>query len=317
MSAKITVKQLESKEEDEIVLQWRGVHYTVLHSICGAAKEYIPIYCFDDRSMIIEKNTSTSFNNDKVREKFKHLPCLIANPRETLNQFDELDDEERYDKPYNATLKSIDQRYVARLHKRYDESNPRRIQLVTTDDLEIYENGLRVPNPYKEPDLIFELCRGQELKVVAPVMLGLGKHHESFSSCTRMFQTYDKEDEPQLILGTKGQLSPHEIFHRSCEILLTKANRVFADIHAKEDIDNEEGVIIIENEDYILGNILAHCCSRHLISSCHMPHLLQPIIHLYYHNASNKNIYELLHNAHKDLVALLTTMQQLVEKLSK
>lgn len=307
-----------------MVQEWSGVHYTVLHSICGAAKEYIPIYCFDDRSMIIEKNTSTSFNNDKVREKFKHLPCPIENPRETLDKYNDIDNEEHYERPYSdaateKAMKGMNQQYVAKLHKKYDEANgDQAIQLVTTDDLEVYANGARLKNPFTTRDLIFELCRGQEIKVVAPVMLGLGKYHESFSSCTRMFQIYEESEyEVSMVIGTKGQLSTNEIFYRSCEVLIAKANQVFSDIHAKEDIDNEEGYIVVENEDYILGNLISHCCSHHMISSAHMPHLLQPIVQIYYKNDSNKNIYELFHMAHQDLTKLLTTMQEKVQKVQK
>lgn len=315
------VELQENKEE--FVLEWRGVHYTVLHSINGAAKKYVPMYAFDMRSMYIEKNTSTSFNNDKVREIFQHLPCLIENPRDTLSRVKELDDEERYYRPYNDRNSKVtahsDANYVVRLHKKFELEDENDIELVTTDHLEVYQNDQRIENPYKVRRLVFELCANQEIKVVVPVMLGIGRYNESFTACNQMFHRYEGRYTPdsvvEQVIGTNGQLSEKEVFFRACEVLIQKANEVFTKIEAKADLDNEEGHIEVENEDYTLGNILAHALSRYVVSTCYMTHLLDTSIYLYYHNRDKKNIYEVFFSAHKDLIKMLQTMQRLVEAL--
>lgn len=305
--------RVEDGKEDT-VFHWQGLHYTVIHSLNGAALEYVPTYAFDARGMAIEKNSSTAFNNDKLRELFQHLPCLLENPRSTLAEFDRLDRDEHYERPFNDRNEKVESRYVAKLSKRFSLEDETAAELVTTDDLQLFLDGKELPNPYARPRLVFELRAGQEVRVVAPVMLGLGKYNESFSPCTRCFHRYDGEYAPgtvvEQVVGAAGALPPREILHRAAEVLLAKVSAVFSKIHAKPDLDNDEGYIEVDNEDYILGNLMAHALRRYMIAACHMPHLLQHRFLLYYRNLGGKNVHELFFAAHKDLAALLALVQR-------
>lgn len=307
--------------EDETVFHWQNLHYTVVHSLNGAALEYVPTYAFDVRSMVIEKNTSTAYNNDKLRELFQHLPCMLENPRSTLAEFSKLKNEEYYQQPFNdkrADVENKGPRYVAKLSQKFSLEDETDTQLVTTDDLELFHNGKKLPNPYKNPRLIFELRAGQEVRAVVPVMLGLGMFNECFSPCNQMFHEYDGEYAPGTVVrqhvSSTGAIPPREILHRACEVLLAKATDLFLKIMSKKDLDNDEGYIEIEGEDYILGNLIAHALSRYMVATCHMPHLLMHRIQLYYRNMQQKNIHELFFSANKDLVALLALIQHALGK---
>lgn len=329
MSAKQGAKQstlrapklLKVEESDELsVFHWQNLHYSVVHSLNGAALEYVPTYAFDVRGMVIEKNTSTSFNNDKLRELFQHLPCMAENPRSTLAEFDRLDAEEYYQQPFNDNRADVEQkgsRYVARLSKKFELEDETAIQLVTTDDLELFLDGKRLENPYRRRRLLFELRTGQQVRAIAPVMLGLGKYHEGFSPCNQAFHRYEGTYAPGTVveqhISSAGPLPPRELLHRACEVLLAKSSAIFTKIHAKADLDNDEGYIEVENEDYIVGNLMAHTLSRYTVAACHMPHLLMHRFQLYYRNMSGKNVHELFFAAHKDLVALLALIQRALQ----
>ena len=271
---KISLKVLEKNDMiGESFLQTKitgaNLNYIIMNTLRRTILDDIPIYAFKD--LKFEKNTSV-LHNDYIKNRLNFLPVWsIENkldffdnmPKETIEE----DHDEEYDGNINDTEKNINisslkqmTLYVNFKNKTNDIIN------ITTDDAKFYYEEKQVVSPYKVPVPLARLQPNQEIAFSAITSVGTEHMSAMYSAVCSTFYKEINPTEFDFTIESRGQISEKRIMVVALlciERRLKNFIKLLKDDKTIINEENNEGVIIINNEDHTLGNLISHGMTSH------------------------------------------------------
>jgi len=145
--------------------------------------------------------------------------------------------------------------YLNKTNNTFDNIN------VTTNDLEIFEDGKRVDKYDKKyPNLLIKLRPKQSFKFKAELMLGVGAVNNIWSSVANMYHEEISRNKYKITMESLGQMDEYEALHKSCrimQILMSALKEIISDTYNDSEISKQNKLILkIENQDYSVGAVL-------------------------------------------------------------
>jgi len=238
-----------------LVITFKNFKYNVsfLNSIRRILMEYIPTYGFDRELIKFTKNTGYQ-NNDQLSLRLSQIPVLgissnllfINDNRWKKVNYDKAEDEFPEEKQYDV-----------RIHV----SNPSdKFKDVTTNDFNIFINGVQVKNPYNQlhPMLITRLREGEELNcnMIAKIRLGILNNTWTPVYNTFCVKQEGTENTYNFVIHSYGQKSEKDLFNQAIDIILYRLNNIIKPNIFNKIENYEEKEIDINIEDKSLANIL-------------------------------------------------------------
>ena len=323
----------------EFNLSGPNMNYIVANTIRRTIFNDIPIYVFDEFKF--DKNTSI-FHNNYLKLRLRNMPVWsientvdfldnahIKKPIDKVNEDQdentEAGDEVELDieKILNSsTLKQLTM-YINYKNKLND------IVTVTTNDAKFYYGEKQIPSPYKTGIPIIKLQPNQEIAFSAITKIGTEQEDAMYSAVCVNYYNQINENEFLFVIESRGQITEKRIvqvalinIERRIKnfIKLLLDNQVKSDDKGKSDdkvkldnkvkSDNNEnnGIIIVNNEDHTLGNLIARGLQTHDkvdFAGYNLPHPLAKKVHFHYKlkNGDIKKVLEDVVEYYSDLYA--------------
>ena len=251
-------QEFKDLQNSQLILELSGT--TVVPSVINSLRRicylYVPTYAFCKESIYIEENTSV-YNSDYMRLRLSQLvyPNLKNNivflPEQYWKDVDySIKGRERYSED-----KQITEIYVNKTNDTFDNIN------VTTNDLEIFEDGDRVDKYDKKyPDLLIKLRPKESFKFKAELLLGIGAVNDIWSSVGNMYHEEISKNKYKITIESLGQMDEYEALHKSCRIMqiLMKALKDIINVtYNDSEISKQNKLILrIKDQDYTVGAVL-------------------------------------------------------------
>ena len=279
MSKNIKIKVKEKSEFSKkdmlgftrLVLNFSGkdINYIIINSLRRIILSDIPIYAYNNFNII--KNTSV-FNNNYIKSHVKNIPVWgIENKIDDIektvefelkkqkdNQEEVFDNEKgiiqddvELEVSTNTDYSSLNKltMYVEKENKTDD------ILSVTTDDCSFYYKENSIKSPYYNPVQIVKLQPNQEIKLSVQANLGTTDENSIFSACSTCHFIENDEDDYDFILESRGQISEVRIIKIGINLILKRLRKFYNNLPKNKGM---EGLLKVENEDHLLGNLLTY-----------------------------------------------------------
>jgi DNA-directed RNA polymerase subunit L len=138
------------------------------------------------------------------------------------------------------------------------KNDENKMKIVTTDDCRFFLNGKIVKTKYENPIEIVRLRKNEEIKLSFVSKEGIAKENNSWSavSAVHFYQNDDSEQSYTFNIESLGQYDVGYIFNKACDVMMKKLD-IFKQMVKDAKVDDNELVMVIENETYTLGNIVA------------------------------------------------------------
>lgn len=310
--SKINISVIENNDkigESDLNFKISGsnIDYIIMNTLRRTIFSDIPIYAFS--ILNFEKNTSI-FHNNYLKLRLQYMPVWgIKNTvdfvdynkiNDKMNKIDENDDEdnvgsiETNDKINSSSLNQMTM-YVNYKNKSND------IISITTSHAKFYYDQKQLPSPYKDECLIIKLQPGQEIALSAITSLGTEKKDTIFSAVNIVTYKQINDNEFDFTLESRGQINEKQILIVAL-INIERNIRNFLNIFLEEvnkeiDISEEEGLIIVNNEDHTLGNLISRGMQKHSqvkFAGYNLPHPLANKVHFHYQLEKGGNIKKIM-----------------------
>ena len=270
----IKVKKIsESKELGNsslsLKLQGDNVNYTILNSLRRVSMSQIPIYAFT--KFKFNKNTSV-FNNNYLKLYISNIP--IWNIKNDLEKVPEKKQEETKEIEFSESTglvndslidsneeENLDSTSLDNLTMFINYKNTTgSVYTVSTDDAQFYynENKIKSPFPMKVP--IVKLQNDQEINFSAITDVSTEDEDAIFSPVTIFTWKELNDNEFDMTLESRGQLTEKRIVKLSCKLIVSMLQDFFQKMPNNQGL---EGEIVIPNQDHTLGNLLAQGITNH------------------------------------------------------
>ncbi len=300
----------------EFNLSGPNMNYIVANTIRRTIFNDIPIYVFDEFKF--DKNTSV-FHNNYLKLRLRNMPIWSIennvdfldntnikkpveedfedNPDENTEAGDEV--ELDVEKTLNSsTLKQLTM-YINYKNKSND------IVTVTTNDAKFYYDEKQIPSPYKTGIPIVKLQPNQEIAFSAITKIGTEQEDAMYSAVCVNYYNQINENEFLFVIESRGQITEKRIMQvalinierriRNFLKLLLDDKKSDGKIKSEEE-KNDQGIIIVNNEDHTLGNLIARGLQTHdkvEFAGYNLPHPLAKKVHFHY-KLKNGNIKKVL-----------------------
>lgn len=277
----------------ELNLKGKDVNHILINTLRRAAMTYIPIYSW---KVEINKNNSL-YNNSMMKLRLQNLPVVGINNDNIFYKKEEVKKEEN--NFIDDMEISIDTETKIKINKNelimylnYINNDINNVT-VTTDDCIFYNSeGKKLPSVYKVPIPIIILQPGQNITLSCSIELGTESISSIFSPISIFSYEEKTENEYNIFIESRGQLTEKEILERTILNLnkeLDNLNNSIVDTNLKD------GAIMIQDYDHTIGNIVAYYCFNHKdvnMFSYNMPHILNKVIKFNYKLKKNtiKNV---------------------------
>lgn len=277
----------------EFKLSGDNINYVIANTIRRTIMTSIPIYAFDEFKF--EKNTSI-FHNNYLKLRLKQMPVWSID-----NNVDYLEDtnedfklatieEEIEDKDIDEIQLEVDKKPINVLKRltmyvsAKNQSN--NIITVTTNDAKFYYNEKQIISPYKIPIPIVKLQPKQEIIFSAVTKIGTENKDAMFSAVSICTYKQIKDNEFDFIIESRGQIDEKRIIQVAL-ININKKIKNFYNLIDEKDLKNSEdnGIIIVNNEDHTLGNIITRGMQQHeqiSFAGYNLPHPLAKKVQFHY-----------------------------------
>lgn len=297
--SKINISIIEKNDtlgESDLTFKISGsnIDYIIMNTLRRTIFSNIPIYAFS--ILNFEKNTSI-FHNNYLKLRLQNMPVWgIKNnvefvdynkTNEKIGKIDENDDEdnvgeiETNEKINSSTLNQLTM-YVNYKNKSND------IISVTTSHAKFYYDQKQLPSPYKDECLIIKLQPGQEIALSAITNLGTEEKDTIYSAVNIVTYKQINDNEFDFTLESRGQITEKQILLIAL-INIERNIRNFLNVFLEEikeiDPSEEEGLIIVNNEDHTLGNLISRGMQKHSkvkFAGYNLPHPLANKVHFHY-----------------------------------
>jgi DNA-directed RNA polymerase subunit L len=275
----------------EFKLSGDNINYIIANTIRRTILSDIPIYAFGEFKF--EENSSI-FHNNYLKLRLQQMPVWsIDNTVEYLDNVEEnkmsiIEEEE--DKDFDEIQLEIEKKTVSTLKRltmyisSQNQSND--IITVTTNDAKFYYNEKQIASPYKIPIPIVKLQPKQKIIFSAITKVGCEYDDAMFSAVSICTYKQIKENEFDFIIESRGQISEKRILQVAIININRKIKNFLKLIEEKDFKSNENnGVIIINNEDHTLGNIITRGMQQHediAFAGYNLPHPLAKKVYFHY-----------------------------------
>ena len=288
-----------NKGASELVLNLSGknMNHVIVNSIKRIIQSDVPIYSFDN--FTITHNDSV-FNNNYVKNHIRNIPVWgIENKLEQYIDIDKKENEEIFDETTGiikddvdlTTNKETDYSSLNKLTMYVDfENKKNEIVHVTTDQCIFYYKEGMIKSPYYNPVQIVKLQPNQRIKLSAQANPGTNDISAIYSATSACYFNENSETDYDFIIESRGQLSETRIIQIGLKLIIKKLDKFLQNLPKSKGM---EGILKIENEDHLLGNLLTY--QMHQMNSVRFcayttPHPLNKEIHIDYKlNAGNIN----------------------------
>ena len=328
----------------ELKIKGDNIDYIILNTIRRMILSEIPIYAFNEFKF--DKNTSI-FHNNYLKLRYKCMPVwgidnnidyidttnkkdiIITKYDEELDDLDDID----INIDNNINSSSLNQLTMYVMHKNKSMD----IITVSTENAIFYYKEKQIENPYKNHIPLIKLQANQEISFSAITQIGIEQMDTMYSAVSIVVYKQINDNEFDLIIESRGQITETRIIIVALINLINRLNNfikvLFDNSHDNSDdklkdiLENNiqtsinenalEGMILINDEDYTLGNLISRGLQKHKkieFASYHLPHPLdRKVIFQYKLNSGN------IKNVMKDVVdyynELFTKLKDDINKL--
>lgn len=289
-----------NRGSSELVLNFSGkqINHIIVNSIKRIIQSDIPIYAYD--SFTITQNDSV-FNNNYIKNHIRNIPVWgIDNKLEEFKENNEEEKEEVFDEATGIIQDDVDlsnnkETNYSSLNKLtlyvdYDNKKNEIIH-VTSDDCVFYYNENMIKSPYPNKIQILKLQPNQKIKLSAQANPGTTDKNAIYSATSACYFNENNESDYDFYIESKGQLSEIRIIQLGIKLIIKKLEKF---LHNLPKSKGMEGILKIENEDHLLGNLLTYQMQQmKSVRFCAYttPHPLNKEIQIDYKlNAGNINI---------------------------
>lgn len=312
----IKVESIENNnifKSDHLKLRLKGkdINHVYVNTLRRVILEEIPSYGINPDLISISKNSSV-YNNDYIRNRIENFPLIDLNFKLDLEEYNKL-------RTYTRGIENHNNNYEENNINMYlDVKNSEdKILNVTTSDVKYYLNDKMEKNIYKKDLLICKLKKDEEINLSIKVDKGVGLNHSRYN-VAHVYYEQSGENNFLLTIESRGQLSMKEILLRGLEILKYKLSLI-NDKFSKEVIDNDSGIIVLNNEDHTIGNLLTYRLQENSsisFAGYDLEHLLIKDVRIRFSIKDNKKINDILKNEIKYLINYYDNMEKIFLKLN-
>jgi len=253
-----------NRGSSELVLNFSGkqINHIIVNSIKRIIQSDIPIYAYN--SFTITQNDSV-FNNNYLKTHIKNIPVWgIDNNLEEFIEKKEEDEEEVFDEETGLIQDDIDltnnketnYSSLNKLTMYLDfENKKNEIVHVTSDDCIFYYKEGMIKTPYNNKIQILKLQPNQKIKLSVQANPGTMDTHAIFSATSVCFFNENNESDYDFTIESRGQLSEVRIIQLGIKLIIKKLEKFLQNLPKNKGM---EGILKVENEDHLLGNLLTH-----------------------------------------------------------
>lgn len=288
-----------NKGASELVLNLSGknMNHVIVNSIKRIIQSDVPIYSFDN--FTITHNDSV-FNNNYVKNHIRNIPVWgIENKLEQYIENDKEENKEIFDETTGiikddvdlTNNKETDYSSLNKLTMYVDYENKKNeIVHVTTDQCIFYYKEGMIKSPYYNPIQIVKLQPNQRIKLSAQANPGTNDISAIYSATSACYFNENSETDYDFIIESRGQIPETRIIQIGLKLIIKKLSKFLQNLPKSKGM---EGILKIENEDHLLGNLLTY--QMHQMNSVRFcayttPHPLNREIQIDYKlNAGNIN----------------------------
>ena len=255
----------EKKGFSELVLNISGksVNHNIVNSIKRIIQSDIPIYGFDN--FTITSNDSV-FNNNYIKNHIRNIPVWgIENKLNEYVKEEEKDEEvEVLNETFGiikddvdlTTKKDTDYSSLNKLTLYLDYENKKNeIVSVTTNDCIFYYKEGMIKSPYPNPVQIVKLQPNQKIKLSVQANPGTNDINAIYSATSACYFNQNSETDYDLIIESRGQITEKRIIEIGLKLIIKKLDKFLQNLPKSKGM---EGILKIENEDHLLGNLLTY-----------------------------------------------------------
>jgi len=320
----------------ELKIKGDNIDYIILNTIRRMILSEIPIYAFNEFKF--DKNTSI-FHNNYLKLRYKNMPVWgidnnidyidTSNNKDIIitNYDDELDDIDlNIDNSINSS--SLKQLTMYVMYK----NNSMDIITVTTSDAKFYYKEKQIANPYKVPIPLVKLQPNQEISFSAITQIGIEQIDTMFSAVSIAVYKQINDNEFDLIIESRGQITEKRIIIVAIVNLINRLNNFIKVLFDNKDkskdlleyniqttIDDNalEGMIMINDEDYTLGNLISRGLQKHKnieFASYNLPHPLDRKV-IFQYKLNKGNIKNVMKDVVNYYIELFTKLKDDINKL--
>lgn len=260
----ISIEEVEKKETDgldysalKLKLKGKQVNENLVNTLRRAMLNNIPTYAFASECIQIEKNTSV-YNNDQVRIHLTQLPVL-----RTIVNLSYLEDKYWLDVNYASADREkhpAEQNieiYVSATNT--DDT----IKYVTTNDIQYYENNMKIENKYNKqfPIVLIKLRPREIFKCKLKAVLGTGETNAIWAGAGNVYYNFS-DHEALMNIESLGQFDEYELLWKATRFMQAKMRdlkRVIYDKYENNIAKNDAlqlVELILDNETHTIGNML-------------------------------------------------------------
>ena len=328
----------------ELKIKGDNIDYIILNTIRRMILSEIPIYAFNEFKF--DKNTSI-FHNNYLKLRYKYMPVwgidnnidYIDTPNKkdiiiTKNE-EELDDLDNIDINIdnNINSSSLNQLTMYVMHKNKSID----IITVSTDDAKFYYKEKQIENPYKTPIPLIKLQANQEISFSAITQIGIEQMDTMYSAVSIAVYKQINDNEFDLIIESRGQITEKRIIIVALINLMNRLNNfikvLFDNSHdnshdkLKDILENNiqtsinenalEGMILINDEDYTLGNLISRGLQKHKkidFASYNLPHPIDRKV-IFQYKLNSGNIKNVMKDVVDYYIELFTKLKDDINKL--
>lgn len=305
-------------------LEGTPIDYIVANTIRRTMLADIPIYAFSDFKF--DKNTSV-LHNDYLKNRFRNLPVwVIENTIDFIdstmknkleNKEEDIDDEvdlEVQKKMNTSSLKQLTM-YVNYKNKTND------IISVTTNDAKFYYDEKQIDSPYKVAVPLTKLQPNQEIAFSAITNIGTESEHSMFSACCTTSYNYSDKN-PNMFdfeIESRGQITEKRILLVSLNSIIKRMENFIKLLKDDKTIENSEneGMIVVNNEDHTLGNLIARGMQQHnmiLFAGYNLPHPRVSKVQFHYKHEKGTNIMKIMDDVVEYYMEIFNEIKKLISK---
>lgn len=287
----------------------KGINHVIMNSIRRVILDEIPILALNTERINILENSSV-YNNDYLRNRIEQFPLINVS---TILNLDE------YEKLRNNNLEQSEDSIITIYCD--VENNKDEIINVTSDDLEFYMSDKKVSSLYKNPILVCKLKPGEKLKFSAKSDLGISLIHARYAPVGVCCYEYDENNNDKFLfkMEPRGQIKSNEVILRGLRILSFKLETLKSKINSIKFTNENQGKIILNNEDHTMGNLIARGLQEHKnieFAGYKLEHLLIRDLEIEYVTDGGKVINNILIDVINNYQKLFLDLEREISKLN-
>ena len=312
----IRIKLKGFRDDDSFIqnyvnLEFEGksMNHVIMNSLRRVILDEIPILALNtDRINIIDN--SSVYNNDYLRNRIEQLPLINISTVLNLDEYEKLRNN------------SLEQNEDSLLTIYCDvENNNSDITSVTSDDMEFYMSDKKIDSIFKNPVLICKLKPGEKLKFSAKSDIGISLIHARYASVGVCCYEYEEEKNNKFLfkMEPRGQIKSNEVILRGLRILSFKLETLKSKISKIKFTNENQGKIILNNEDHTIGNLIARGLQEHKnieFAAYKLEHLLIRDLIIEYLTDGGKVINNILTDVISNYQKLFLELEKEISKLN-